>query len=154
MDLRFATTLADTKSCNVDNEAGDLGVAGAKLLVPGSPEESLLSVRLRSPARQTDAPLASSVVDDDGMKVLDDRIRSLAGCPSDASMRPTWPSTCSKTKTVVGTRMKREGARFSQHGGQAVLRFRTALLSSRSEVDARCREWSCASLIAICPRGD
>ncbi len=33
-------------------------------------------------------------------------------------------------KTVVGTRMKRAGARFSQHGGQAVMLFRTALLSS------------------------
>lgn len=36
-------------------------------------------------------------------------------------------------KTVVGTRMKRAGARFSQHGGQAVMLFRTALLSSRFE---------------------
>jgi hypothetical protein len=34
-------------------------------------------------------------------------------------------------KTVVGTRMKRAGARFSQHGGQTVLLFRTALLSDR-----------------------
>ena len=36
-------------------------------------------------------------------------------------------------KTVVGTRMKRAGARFSQHGGQTVMLFRTALLSSRFE---------------------
>jgi len=49
-------------------------------------------------------------------------------------------------KTVVGTRMKRAGARFSQHGGQAVMLFRTALLSSRFEAlhrelgatDAKC----------------
>lgn len=34
-------------------------------------------------------------------------------------------------KTVVGTRMKRAGARFSQHGGQTVMLFRTALLSGR-----------------------
>jgi hypothetical protein len=34
-------------------------------------------------------------------------------------------------KTVVGTRMKRAGARFSQHGGQTILLFRTALLSRR-----------------------
>lgn len=34
-------------------------------------------------------------------------------------------------KTVVGTRMKRAGARFSQHGGQTILLFRTALLSDR-----------------------
>lgn len=36
-------------------------------------------------------------------------------------------------KTVVGTRMKRAGARFSQHGGQTVMLFRTALLSNRFE---------------------
>ncbi len=34
-------------------------------------------------------------------------------------------------KTVVGTRMKRSGARFSQHGGQTVMLFRTAVLSGR-----------------------
>jgi hypothetical protein len=36
-------------------------------------------------------------------------------------------------KTVVGTRMKRAGARFSQHGGQTVMLFRTAILSERFE---------------------
>jgi hypothetical protein len=34
-------------------------------------------------------------------------------------------------KTVVGTRMKRAGARFSQHGGQTVMLFRTSILSNR-----------------------
>jgi hypothetical protein len=34
-------------------------------------------------------------------------------------------------KTIVGVRMKRAGARFSQHGGQTVMTFRAALLSHR-----------------------
>ncbi len=34
-------------------------------------------------------------------------------------------------KTVVGVRMKRAGARYSQHGGQTVMLFRTAVLSRR-----------------------
>lgn len=34
-------------------------------------------------------------------------------------------------KTVVGARMKRAGARFSQHGGQTVMLFRAAFLSRR-----------------------
>ena len=34
-------------------------------------------------------------------------------------------------KTVVGVRMKRAGARFSQHGGQTVMLFRAAVLSER-----------------------
>jgi hypothetical protein len=37
-------------------------------------------------------------------------------------------------KTIVGTRMKRAGARFSQHGGQTIMLFRSALLSDRFEV--------------------
>jgi hypothetical protein len=34
-------------------------------------------------------------------------------------------------KTIVAVRMKRAGARFSQHGGQTVMLFRAALLSRR-----------------------
>jgi hypothetical protein len=34
-------------------------------------------------------------------------------------------------KTIVAVRMKRAGARFSQHGGQTVMLFRAALLSHR-----------------------
>ena len=81
LDLRWGTALKDTKSCNVDNEAGDLGIAGSKLLVPGAPDKSLLSVRPHSPAANRMPPLASSIVDDKGVKVLDDWIRSLTACP-------------------------------------------------------------------------
>lgn len=41
-------------------------------------------------------------------------------------------------KTVINVRMKRAGARFSQHGGETVILFRTALLSGR--LDALSRE--------------
>jgi hypothetical protein len=41
-------------------------------------------------------------------------------------------------KTVVGVRMKRAGARFSQHGGQVVMIFRTALLSGRFDQLSEC----------------
>ncbi len=34
-------------------------------------------------------------------------------------------------KTIVSTRMKRAGARFSQHGGQTVMLFRAAVMSER-----------------------
>jgi hypothetical protein len=37
-------------------------------------------------------------------------------------------------KTVVNVRMKRAGARFSQHGGQTVMLFRTAVLSERFDL--------------------
>jgi hypothetical protein len=39
--------------------------------------------------------------------------------------------TQAAAKTIVGTRMKRAGARFSQHGGQTVMLFRSSILSHR-----------------------
>jgi hypothetical protein len=41
-------------------------------------------------------------------------------------------------KTVVGVRMRRAGSRFSQHGGQVVMIFRTALLSGRFDQLSEC----------------
>ena len=49
-------------------------------------------------------------------------------------------------KTVINTRMKRSGACFSQHGGQTVMTFRTALLSGRFD---RLSERLKASYMAI-----
>jgi hypothetical protein len=49
-------------------------------------------------------------------------------------------------KTVVNTRMKRSGARFSQHGGQTVMIFRTALLSGRFDALSECLK---ASYMAV-----
>ena len=81
MDLRFGTPFADTKTCNVTPEAGDIGVAGAKLITPVMPETSILSLRPHSPTLNRMPPLASSRVDEPGVKVLDDWIRSIAACP-------------------------------------------------------------------------
>ncbi len=81
LDLRFTTGLKETTACNADAEAGDLGVAGAKLLVPGDPSKSLISLRPHAIGANRMPPLASSVVDDAGLAVVDDWIKSLATCP-------------------------------------------------------------------------
>ncbi len=83
LDLRFTTALKDTASCNVNGERGDLGVAGAKILVPGDATKSLLSIRARTTGGNANRmpPLASSVVDDKGVGVVDDWIKSLTACP-------------------------------------------------------------------------
>ncbi len=81
MDLRWGTPFAMTKSCNVDPEAGDIGVAGAKLIVPGKPELSLVSLRPHSPAANRMPPLATTVVDTQGVKVIDDFIKGITACP-------------------------------------------------------------------------
>ena len=53
----------------------------AKLLVPGNPAKSLLSVRPHSPAANRMPPLGSSMVDNPGVKVIDDWITSVTACP-------------------------------------------------------------------------
>jgi mono/diheme cytochrome c family protein len=81
MDLRFSTPLQQTRTCNVDPAESDLGVAGAKRLVPGAPEQSLLSIRPHATAVGRMPPLGSSLVDDAGVAVIDDWIASLSSCP-------------------------------------------------------------------------
>jgi len=81
MDLRFGTAFTDTKTCNVTPAGGDLGVTGAKLITPAAPEKSIVSLRPHSPTVNRMPPLASSRVDEPGVKVIDDWIRSIASCP-------------------------------------------------------------------------
>lgn len=81
MDLRFERTFAQTSSCNAVPTAGDLGVAGARLLVPGSPLTSLVSLRLRSPGPGRMPPIATRRTDTTGAQLVDDWIRSVTACP-------------------------------------------------------------------------
>lgn len=46
-------------------------------------------------------------------------------------------TTEAAAKTVVNIRMKRAGARYTPHGGQTILCFRTALLSGRFDITMR-----------------
>lgn len=46
-------------------------------------------------------------------------------------------NTEAAAKTIVNIRMKRAGARYSTHGGQTILNFRSALLSGRFDATMR-----------------
>lgn len=50
-------------------------------------------------------------------------------------------------KTLVGVRMKRAGARYSQHGGQTVMLFRSAVLSGRFDAMSKSLEASYATSV-------
>jgi uncharacterized repeat protein (TIGR03806 family) len=80
-DLRFATPLAMAMLCDVNPQAGSLGITNAKLLAPGAPERSILSHRMHSLDANRMPPLATSMVDTAATTVVDDWIRSLAACP-------------------------------------------------------------------------
>jgi uncharacterized repeat protein (TIGR03806 family) len=82
LDLRWTTTLSTTGACNTEPSKGNLGVAGAKLIVPGQPARSVLSLRMHTlEARFRMPPIGSAVVDAEGVKVIDDWIASLPPCP-------------------------------------------------------------------------
>jgi len=81
MDLRVARSLKDTLACNAAPLGTDLGVAGAKLLAPGSPQTSLVSLRMRSPGAARMPPVATRVVDTQGAALVDDYVRSVTACP-------------------------------------------------------------------------
>jgi mono/diheme cytochrome c family protein len=80
MDLRFQTALNATNACNVDPQAGDLGVAGARIILPGEPGRSLVVLRAERRDAAGMPPLASHVVDAQGVQLLRDWIAQLGGC--------------------------------------------------------------------------
>lgn len=79
-DFRFSRTFIGTHVCNAAPEAGDLGVAGAKLLVPGDPASSLISIRMHRTEEGRMPALATSIVDPAGTSVIDAWIGSLTTC--------------------------------------------------------------------------
>jgi uncharacterized repeat protein (TIGR03806 family) len=81
MDFRFGTSFTDTKSCGVASGVDDLGFADAKIIAPGSPESSIVSLRIHSLDSKRMPPLGTRVVDHEGTSLLDDWIRSMHGCP-------------------------------------------------------------------------
>ena len=81
-DARWETSLADTGMCDALPQNGDLGVAGAHILTPGSPSTSLLWLRAKvAGSKQAMPPLAASLVNQTGVDALSDWISGLAACP-------------------------------------------------------------------------
>ena len=81
LDLRFETPLDATGACGVDPQQGDLGVSGAKIIAPGHPELSTLLLRMGTlDGASRMPPIASSVVDEEGVALIEAWIAALEGC--------------------------------------------------------------------------
>jgi uncharacterized repeat protein (TIGR03806 family) len=80
-DLRFSRSFRDTGLCDTAPEAGDLGVAGAKLIAPGSPSRSLVSLRMHATNGARMPALGTEIVDPVGTSVVDGWINGLTRCP-------------------------------------------------------------------------
>jgi uncharacterized repeat protein (TIGR03806 family) len=80
MDLRWQTALGATSACNVTPQAGDLGVADARIIAPGAPDRSVLVLRTERRDAVGMPPLASHVVDAQGVQLLRQWISQMPGC--------------------------------------------------------------------------
>src|SRR5207244_126571 len=79
-DFRFTTPLAMTNICNAAPQEGNLGNATAKVLTPGMPAQSILSLRMHALDANRMPPLASHIVDSAGTALIDGWITSVTGC--------------------------------------------------------------------------
>ena len=68
--------------CDAPPRAGDLDIEGAALLIPGDPERSLLSVRIRSLGDARMPSVGSARVDVEGAALVDEWIAAATDCPS------------------------------------------------------------------------
>ncbi len=80
MDARFDTPFVDMGLCNVDPSLSDLGVPGAKMILPGNHDASVVYLRMSTRDGTSMPPLASKVVDGAGAALLEQWIDSLGGC--------------------------------------------------------------------------
>jgi uncharacterized repeat protein (TIGR03806 family) len=77
IDLRWTTPLADTKLVGAAPGQGDLGVPGALLITPGDPALSLLALRMGRRGLGAMPPLATAVIDEDAVSLIEAWIESL-----------------------------------------------------------------------------
>lgn len=80
-DFRYSLSLMQMGVCNTTPLNGDLGVRGARLLMPMNAGQSLISLRMKASNAFRMPPLGSSVVHGDGVTLIDQWIASVTSCP-------------------------------------------------------------------------
>jgi uncharacterized repeat protein (TIGR03806 family) len=80
LDLRYTTPLAGTNACDRAPQAGELGIANARIIAPGDAARSVLIARANRRDALQMPPLASTRVDTAGVSLLSSWIDSLGSC--------------------------------------------------------------------------
>jgi uncharacterized repeat protein (TIGR03806 family) len=81
MDLRYTRSFADMNVCNAEPTKGEWP-EGARVLVPGSLELSLISLRPHSLDPEVRMPqIGSRVVHEEGVALIDGWVQSISECP-------------------------------------------------------------------------
>ena len=96
MDFRYQVALKDMSACEANAQNGDLGVAGAKIIVPGDASRSVVSLRMHALGTERMPPLGTRLVDDNGTTTVDAWINSLTACAPD-TIPPAAPSNLQGT---------------------------------------------------------
>jgi uncharacterized repeat protein (TIGR03806 family) len=78
-DFLFQTT--EMGVCDVPPTVDDFGIPEARLLAPGDPAKSIISLRLHALDSSRMPPIGKHVVDSDGVALIDAWITSLRSCP-------------------------------------------------------------------------
>lgn len=76
-ELNFTKSLADTKTVDVRPQHGEHGLVDGRLLRPGDPTRSLLLHRMRQTDETRMPRVGSNVVDEQGVRLIEDWIRRL-----------------------------------------------------------------------------
>lgn len=80
IDLRFETAWTATGLCNANPQNGDLGVPNARLVRPGSADESITWLRAAMRGDDQMPPLATLIPDEHGSNLIEAWIDGLTGC--------------------------------------------------------------------------
>lgn len=80
IDLRESTDFSAMNLCNVEPNAGDLGVNGALLLTPGNADMSVVYLRMQTLGADRMPPLASLIEDQSATSAIAEWINSLSSC--------------------------------------------------------------------------
>jgi uncharacterized repeat protein (TIGR03806 family) len=82
LDFRYGVSLANMNACNVQPQKGGAGLTTYSILTPGKPEESVMSARMQALDNHDRMPqIGTYVVDQPGLKVVNDWITSIQSCP-------------------------------------------------------------------------
>lgn len=81
IDLRYASTLGQTKTVGVKPAQTDLGIEGGLLIAPGDPDKSLLLHRMKTLGQGRMPTIGSNLVDHQGVDLIEQWIRGLADHP-------------------------------------------------------------------------
>ena len=82
MDLRYRLPLRmdATRTCDIQPQAGDLGITNARLIAPGSPSRSVLLQRMLRRDAHAMPPVGSTLGDPAGAALMSAWIRQLPAC--------------------------------------------------------------------------